>query len=220
MKRIRVVAFDCDGVMFDTEAVNKSYYNQILVHMNKPELDSDQFAFVHMHTADEAVAYLFPDKLEAAEANTYRKQMPYLPFLEKMEIEPFLKPLLHRLRPEYPTAIATNRTNTIQTVLEAHDLTDLFDLVVSAWDVDRPKPYPDPLNKILDYFSIEPDQLLYIGDSELDQIAAEAAGAILVAYNNPSLRSDFHITSLREMEQILDLSGKASSCALSLSPMA
>ena len=205
MKRIRVVAFDCDGVMFDTETVNKAYYNQILQHVNKPALTPDQFAFVHMHTADEAISHLFPDKAEAAEANAYRKQMPYLPFLEKMEIEPYLKPLLHRLRPAYPTAIATNRTNTIQTVLEAHGLVDLFDLVVSAWDVDHPKPHPDPLNKILRHFDIEPDQLLYVGDSELDQIAAEAAGAILVAYKNPSLRSDFHITSLKEMEQILEL---------------
>ena len=205
MKRIRVVASDCDGVMFDTETVNKAYYNQILQHVNKPDLTPDQFAFVHMHTTDKAISHLFPDQAEAAEANAYRKQMPYLPFLEKMEIEPYLKPLLHRLRPAYPTAIATNRTNTIQTVLEAHGLVDLFDLVVSAWDVDHPKPHPDPLNKILRHFDIEPDQLLYVGDSELDQIAAEAAGAILVAYKNPSLRSDFHITSLREMEQILEL---------------
>lgn len=205
MKRIRVVAFDCDGVMFDTETVNKSYYNQILRHMNKPDLTPEQFAFVHMHTSDEAISYLFPDRVQTAEANVYRKQMPYLPFLEKMEIEPYLKPLLHRLRPAYPTAIATNRTNTIETVLKAHGLAALFDLVVSAWDVDHPKPHPDPLNKILHHFAIEPDQLLYVGDSELDQLAAEAAGAILVAYKNPSLRSDFHITSLREMEQILEL---------------
>jgi phosphoglycolate phosphatase len=205
MKRIRVVAFDCDGVMFDTETVNKAYYNQILQHVNKPALTPDQFAFVHMHTTDEAISYLFPDQAEAAEATAYRKQMPYLPFLEKMEIEPYLKPLLRRLRPAYPTAIATNRTNTIQTVLETYGLADLFDLVVSAWDVEHPKPHPDPLNKILRHFDIDPDELLYVGDSELDQIAAEAAGAILVAYKNPSLRSDFHITSLKEMEQILEL---------------
>ena len=205
MKHIRVVAFDCDGVMFDTESVNKAYYNQILQHVNKPALTPEQFAFVHMHTADEAISHLFPDKAEAVEANAYRKQMPYLPFLEKMEIEPYLKPLLHRLRPAYPTAIATNRTNTIQTVLEAHGLVDLFDLVVSAWDVEHPKPHPDPLNKILRHFEIAPDELLYVGDSELDQIAAEAAGAVFVAYKNLSLRSGFHITSLMEMEQILKL---------------
>ena len=29
MKNIKVVAFDCDGVMFDTMKANMAYYNQI-----------------------------------------------------------------------------------------------------------------------------------------------------------------------------------------------
>lgn len=205
MKQIRVIAFDCDGVMFDTETSNKAFYNQILRHVNKPELTPEQFVFVHMHTTDEAIAHLFPDEADAEKARAYRKKMAYQPFLEQMEIEPYLKPLLHRLRPAYPTAIATNRTNTIQTVLDTHGLTGLFDLVVSAWDVANPKPHPEPLIKIQRHFGIAPDELLYVGDSELDQMAAEAAGAVLVAYKNPALRSNFHITSLREMEHILNL---------------
>ena len=203
MNHIRVVAFDCDGVMFDTEAANKSYYNQILQYMNKPDLTEDQFAFAHMHTADEAIDYLFEDKAEAARANAYRRQMPYLPFLHEMKMEPYLKPLIEWLRPAYHTAIATNRTNTMHPVLEAHELVDYFDLVVSALDVQRPKPYPDCLLKIIDYFHIRPDQMLYIGDSSLDQLAAEAAGAVLAAYKNPSLVSRFHISSLKEIQQIL-----------------
>lgn len=205
MKNIRAVAFDCDGVMFDTEAANRAYYNQVLFYMNKPGLTPEQFSFAYMHTADEAILNLFPDKTEAEKANAYRKQMPYLPFMQKMEIEPYLKPLLQKLRSFYHTAIATNRTNTIMPVLEAHDLVNYFDLVVSAWDVTRPKPYPDPLIKILEYFQIEPYQLIYIGDSELDQEAAEAAGVILIAYKNPSLKSDFHISSLKEIENILSI---------------
>ena len=204
--RIRLIAFDCDGVMFDTEAANKLYYNQVLHYMHKPDLTESQFAYVYMHTADEAIDHLFPDKDEAVKANEYRQSMPYLPFLQKMEIEPYLKPLIDRLRPEYHTAIATNRTNTIHPVLKAHHLEGYFDLVVSALDVPRPKPYPDPLIKILTHFQIEPEQMLYIGDSKLDQLASEAAGVILAAYKNPALDARFHITSLREIEPILTAS--------------
>ncbi len=203
---IRVVAFDCDGVMFDTEAANKLYYNQVLHYMNKPDLTEDQFAYVYMHTADEAIDFLFHDRDEAIKANAYRQNMPYLPFLQKMEIEPYLKPLIGRLRPEYRTAIATNRTNTIHPVLKEHQLEGYFDLVVSALDVPHPKPHPDPLIKILTHFQIEPEELLYIGDSKLDQMATEAAGVILAAYKNPSLDAQFHISSLREIEAILSLS--------------
>ena len=36
MKNIKVVAFDCDGVMFDTTKANIAYYNQILDHFDRP----------------------------------------------------------------------------------------------------------------------------------------------------------------------------------------
>jgi phosphoglycolate phosphatase-like HAD superfamily hydrolase len=42
--------------------------------------------------------------------------------------------------------------------------------------VENPKPSPDQLIKILEHFNIEPYQLIYIGDSKLDEIAAKAAG--------------------------------------------
>ncbi|MBW1841164.1 MAG: hypothetical protein JRI75_05165, partial [Deltaproteobacteria bacterium] len=52
MKDIVVVAFDCDGVMFDTTRANMAYYNRILNHFGKPDMTPEQFSFAHMHTAD------------------------------------------------------------------------------------------------------------------------------------------------------------------------
>ena len=122
-----------------------------------------------------------------------------------MVLEPYLKPLLEKLRPRYKTAIATNRSNTMDRVLSEHGLEEYFDLVVSSNDVDRPKPYPDPLIKILEHFEIEAYNTLYVGDSELDEIAAKAAGVPFVAYQIRSLSANFHIKSLKEIAQILDI---------------
>lgn len=204
MKDIKVVAFDCDGVMFDTLRANMTYYNRILEHFGKPVMTDEQLAYSHIHTADDALAHLFGDKRSVEAAQAYRKSMSYLPFLRYMEMEPYLKPLLEKLRPEYKTAIATNRTDTMNRVLIEHDLEGHFDLVVSALDVDRPKPCPDSLVKILKHFKIEPFNAIYIGDSELDEISAKAAGIPFVAYKNDSLSAEFHIKSLKEIEKILE----------------
>jgi len=75
--------------------------------------------------------------------------------------------------------------------------------VVSALDVRFPKPDPEPLQKILAHFQIAPREALYVGDSELDQAAADKAGIPLVAYNNPALKAAYHIRSLRELEGML-----------------
>jgi len=203
MNNIKVVAFDCDGVMFDTVKANTAYYNKILNHFSKPDMTSEEFTYSYMHTADEAIAKLFGNKKSFEAAQAFRKRMSYIPFLKYMEMEPHLKPLIKRLRPKYKTAVATNRTDTMKRVLIEHDLEEYFDLVVSALDVENPKPSPDQLIKILEHFNIQPDQLIYIGDSRLDEIAAKAAGISLIAYKNSSLDADFYIDSLKKLENIL-----------------
>ena len=203
LENIRVIAFDCDGVLFDTELANKAYYNQVLNHFGKPDMTHEQFVYTHMHTADEAIAYLFKDAASIRAAQAFRKEMGYLKFIKYMEIEPHLKTLLKNLRPKYKTAIATNRSDTLDSVLMEHGLVDYFDLVVSSLAVERPKPHPDALIKILKYFGIKPHNAIYVGDSEVDEQAARAAGVPLVAYKNPSLTADFHIENLGELEEIL-----------------
>ena len=205
MKNIIVVAFDCDGVMFDTTKANIAYYNSILENFNRPAMTPEQFAFCHMHTVDQSLSHLFNDKEDYQAAQAYRKKMSYFPFLKYMEMEPYLKTLLEKLRPKYKTAVATNRSDTMGGVLAAHGLTNDFDLVVSSSDVKRPKPYPDPLIKVLDHFKIKPYQSIYVGDSELDQIAASLANIPFVAYKNRSLEANYHIESLQEIEEIIEL---------------
>jgi HAD superfamily hydrolase (TIGR01549 family) len=203
LKNLKVFAFDCDGVMFDTTKSNMAYYNQILEYFNMPPMTPDQFAYTHMHTVDASLDHLIQDKKIRKEADEVRKKLNYFSLIQYMEIEPGLKPLLKKLRPEYKTAIATNRSDTMDRVLLDHDLTEDFDLVVSARDVEHPKPSPDPLLKIMNHFKISPDNMVYIGDSEVDEQAALAAEIPFVAYNNPSLSADIHIKRLSEIESLL-----------------
>ena len=205
MKKIKLVAFDCDGVMFDTRNANAAYYNQILVAMGLPELTPEQFAYVHMHTVDSSLDFLFQETQLRKKARDHRKQMGYLPFIKDMIEEPGLKPLLRKLRTTCKTAVATNRSDTMEAVLETFDLKTSFDLVVTALDVKFPKPHPECLEKILISFGLSPSEALYVGDSELDEKASEAAGIPFIAYNNPDLKARYHIRSLLQIEEILGL---------------
>jgi len=205
MKHIKAVTFDCDGVMFDTARANRFYYSHILQQFDRPAVTDEQFAYVHMHTVDEAMAYLFPDKTTLAAAYEFRKSMDYRQYLGYLTIEPHLVALLEKLRPQIKTTIATNRTDTIDRLLAEFHLDGYFDLVVTASDVMRPKPHPEALFKILNYFDLEPDQTIYIGDSQVDEMAARAAAIPLVAYRNRELSADYHIDTLKELEALLNL---------------
>ncbi len=201
---LKLIAFDCDGVLFDSANANRSFYNQILVHLNKPEMTEEQFAYSQMHTADEALAYLFDNERELEKADAYRKKTTYTPFIRYMEMDHDLVPLLKRIRPQFKTAVATNRTDTMAHVLRSFELETYFDMVVCAHDVERPKPYPDVLLRLMEHFNISPLEMVYIGDSELDEKAALAAGVPLIACRNRSLASARrHIDTLAEIEAIV-----------------
>ncbi len=203
--RVQVVAFDCDGVMFDSSLANQAYYNHLLEHIGLPAMTPDQFTYAHMHTVDETLDYLICDAELLSAAREYRRQMSYLGFIRHMVIEPTLKSLLTSLKPVYRTAIATNRTDTMDRVLSEHGLEGRFDLVVTASDVAHPKPHPEQLTLILSHFGIAPEGMIYIGDSLLDGQAARAAGVPFIAYRNHDLAAEMHIESLWQIRELLGL---------------
>ena len=205
MKKIKLVAFDCDGVLFDTAQANRFYYSRILQHFGRPALTEEQFRFVHMHTVHESIAYLLPDENTLEAAHVFRKTMDYRKYLSYLTVEPQLVALLEKLRPRIKTAIATNRTDTMEQLLAEFDLDGYFDLVVTSSDVKQPKPHPDALLKILDHFGLAPYQVIYIGDSRVDELAARAAKMPLVAYRNRELAAEYHIDSFGELEELLEL---------------
>jgi phosphoglycolate phosphatase len=205
MNTFAAVIFDCDGVMFDSRQANINFYNHLLSHFGLPLLREEQVAYIHMATADESIRFVFTGTPYLEQALAYRFQLDYTPFIQDMVPEPGLKELLALLKPKCGLAVATNRSNTIGKVLECNGLTAYFDIVVSSLDVARPKPHPEPLFKILDFFSIGPEQALYVGDSPVDAETAKAASVPFVAYKNRNLDAAFHV------EQLLDI---ASVCGL------
>ena len=206
LPEIRIVAFDCDGVLFDTEAANRAYYNTILAGIGLPPMTDEQFAYVHMHTVDASLEFLAGrENLERAHA--VRRQAGYGPFIQHMKKAPYLEELLDRLDGRYHTAIATNRSNTMNRVLNEHGLAGRFEMVVTALDVMRPKPAPEQLLKILENFRVAPGQMVYIGDSELDQAAAQSAQVPFIAYNNPQLTADAHAVDMCQVQSLLGLAG-------------
>ncbi|MDX9786983.1 MAG: HAD family hydrolase [Desulfobacterales bacterium] len=204
MASFKVIALDCDGVMFDSEKANTAYYNRVLNHFGRPGLLPEQLDYVHMHTAGEALALLFPDDNMLRQALAFCRETGYTDFIRLMEIEPHLRDLLNKVRPHMKTAVATNRTNTMGQVIREHGLEGMFDLVVCALDVDKPKPHPDMLKKVSNHFGVPSYEVLFIGDSELDSQAAYAANVPFAAYANPSLEANFHISSLQEVGVILE----------------
>ena len=203
MAPLKLVVFDCDGVMFDSKNANRVYYNHIRAAFGRPVMDEEELEYVHMHHVMDSIRHLFrqyPADLEQAEA--YRQTLDYTPYLQHMVMEPDLLEFLDFLRPDYKTAISTNRTSTMGTVLRMFELADRFDKVVTAFDVARPKPDPEALEQILAHFGCGADEAVYIGDSMVDREHTEALGMRLIAFKNPALPAEYHVRSFMEITRL------------------
>ena len=201
---VQAILFDCDGVMFDSREANRHYYNSILKHLSLPEMKDEDVGTVHMLTAWDSVKYItreHPECLSAA--MKYLKTVDYNPFLKYMTMEPDLKEVLKYLRGRYKTAVVSNRSTTLAGLLKLYGLDALFDLVVSALDVTRPKPDPEALNKALESFRLTNRQAVYIGDSIIDEQASVQASVSLIAFRSPELEADAHIDSMSELKTLL-----------------
>ncbi len=62
----------------------------------------------------------------------------------------------------------------------------LLDAVVTATDIEHPKPHPDGLRRIARQLATSTDRILMIGDSVFDRQAARAAGSWFVAVGHRS----------------------------------
>ncbi len=208
MSELKLVVFDCDGVMFDSKGANLHFYNQVRSHFGHPLMDEDELDYVHIHHVFDSVNHImrhWPSELAAA--HEYRQSLDYKEFIRYMTIEPDLVEFLQLITPSCRTAISTNRTTTMATLLDLFDLRKYFEVVVTAGDVANPKPHPEALHKILAHFGLRPEEGVFIGDSVVDQEHAAAVGMRLIAFKNPELAADHHVASFMEITRLPIMAG-------------
>jgi len=182
--RVSTVIYDCDGVIFESFEANFAFYSKVLEHFGKPPLDkgdSETMRLLHTYSSRDVLAGLFGDEL-LEEALCFAAAIDYRELLPFMHMEEGFLDTLEKLRGRVNLAVCTNRSTSMDMLLGDFGLTPYFTCVMTALKVTNPKPHPEPLLKILDFYRIMPDEALFVGDSDLDRRAAEAAGVPFVAY--------------------------------------
>lgn len=59
-------------------------------------------------------------------------------------------------------------------------MVDLFDVIITRDDVEKPQPHPEGVKKALFIFGAENNEALFIGDSEADILAGVRANAYTI----------------------------------------
>ncbi|MGW8193048.1 MAG: HAD family hydrolase [Desulforhopalus sp.] len=198
---LKLIVFDCDGVMFNSKMANTMYYNHLLAHFALDPMNEAEQDFIHMSNVHDSIEYIFRhyDSPTLDEVHSYRKECGYGPFLQYMEMEPDLIEFLDITCDTYHLAISTNRTDTMVPLLKQYNLDKYFGKVMTASNAARPKPAPDALLEILAYYQCQAEEAIYIGDSIIDELHAASCNVELIAFKSPKLRAAYHVSSFMEI---------------------
>ena len=198
---LKLIVFDCDGVMFDSKQANCMYYNHLLAHFGLAPMSESEEDYAHMSSVADSVQHIFRHYTlpTLEEVHTFRKTCTYTPFLQYMEIEADLIDFLNFTNKKYHLAISTNRTDTMVPLLKSFKLEDYFGKVVTAATARRPKPAPDGLLEILAHFKCDPEETIFIGDSIIDEQHARSCNVPLIAFKNKNIQATYHVKSFTEI---------------------
>lgn len=181
----KAVIYDCDGVMFDSFEANLAFYQRIMRVMGRAPLDradEEHMRVLHTYANREVLAHFFPDPAEWEEAVRQAGAIDYRELVPLMVMEEGFRETLETLNGRVGLAVCTNRSTSMEMVLESFDLARYFGIVMTASKVANPKPHPEPLIKVLRHYGIASAEALFVGDSDVDRQAAQAAGVPFVAY--------------------------------------
>lgn len=199
----KAVIFDCDGVLVDSRQAHALYFNRVRAAVGLPSLTLDEEDYVFTHAVEDSLRRIIPAQSldDARQAAADQSLDDLLPAIVP---QPGVRDLLARL-PELglKTAVNTNAGREAHLILETVGLTGCFDVVVTAADVARPKPDPEGVTRILSELGVTADEAVFIGDSEVDRLTAQAAGVTFWAFRNKALAADGHIDDFHLLREAL-----------------
>lgn len=183
MKKIKAVIFDMDGVLIEAkdwhyEALNKalrlfgqeiSRYDHLITYDGLPTTMK-----LDMLTVERGLPQSLHDFINEMKQQ-YTLDMVYL------KCKPTFNHqfALSQLKKEgYKLAVASNSVRvSIEAMINKAALVEYLDFMLSAQDVENPKPSPDIYNKAINDLGLMPEECLIIEDNENGIKAAKASGA-------------------------------------------
>lgn len=211
MYDIKLIVFDWDGTLMDSEAHIVECMQAAITDLGLEARNDEQVKNIIGLGLNEAVTALYPQAdagLVRAMADKYR--VHWLASEKASELFPGVEATLNLLKQEgFRLAVATGKGRCgLDKVLGETGLAHLFDATRCS-DETRSKPHPLMLEQLMQQLNIAPTQTVMIGDTEYDMEMASNAGAhsIAVSYGVhawPRLQRHAPLTCLDHITELGD----------------
>lgn len=186
LEKIRGVAFDLDGTLVDTALGLSQAMDQALYALELPTAGEENVEKWIGNGADVLVQRALTWALKGQEPRFDQCLMARKLFdnfyAQTVDEGSFLFPnvantLAALAENGLPMGLVTNKpTPFVMPLLEKLGIEKYFQVVIGGDDVENKKPHPEPLFKVMEMLNLSAEELLFVGDSRNDILAAQAAG--------------------------------------------
>ncbi|MBS4220522.1 HAD family hydrolase [Bacillus sp. FJAT-49711] len=171
---IKAIIFDFDGTLADTLPVCFYAFQAVFKEFDNLEV-----------TSDDIKAMFGPSETGIIKENlrdsNYDKaiELYYEKYIEKhqelVQYNEEIDNLLLLLKREgYKLGIVTGKASrSLLISLDCLNMNNLFDVIITGDDVEKPKPHPEGINKALEQLNIKNTEAVFLGDSDADILAGK-----------------------------------------------
>ncbi|TNG94631.1 phosphoglycolate phosphatase [Pasteurellaceae bacterium USgator11] len=188
MSQFKVIGFDLDGTLVDSLPDLALSINQAFAEVGLPQAPEELVLTWIGNGADVLLARALEWSGATLDPEAIKQLKRRFGFYygenicNKSRLFPNVKATLETLKTQgYTLAVVTNKPSKhVQPVLAAFGIDHLFSELLGGQSLPAIKPHPAPLYYLCGKFGIYPKQLLFVGDSKNDILAAHKAGCPVV----------------------------------------
>ena len=193
MNQMKIIIFDFDGVILDSENSHFIAFNEGLKNLNI-NISEDEYYSKYISLDDRGVITNVVNDKNISVTNEeidmiIKNKNDYFEsrLIDNSKLFPGVEELIIQLSKNFVLSIGSgaNRSEIIKT-LKNNNIYDYFEIIVSADEVNNPKPNPETYNRVLDNINIDfnINEIIVIEDSPGGIEAAKSAGLRCIAITN------------------------------------
>jgi len=199
--KLKAILFDLDGVIVDSFQRQFTVFNELREKYGFKAMKKEDVRKGWWGNSLEVNAKLFFKNVDIEKLKKeYNDSV--IKHIDKGKLMKDAKEVLKKIKEKkLKIGLVTNTTSKrAEKELKYQKVRDLFDVVITADDVEKPKPYPHPILKACEKLKVMPDEVIYVGDTKNDYKAGKSAGAFVVGLET---KGDLIISGLKDLLQLL-----------------